>query len=138
MAAAISVTGKFFLSTILTSPPGFSLDGCMELVRKRNLLSISPVTAPRLGLLLCERPRQIALEDVELVLGNIVKGGSGRIEVLRQHFLGRVLEPVAQQKRRELIKVTLIKDQQKLASVWTETLDGVRKRRQERARDRRL
>src|SRR5476649_577042 len=66
------------------------------------------------GLLLLfgERPRRVRGEDVQSLFRDVVKGGRGRVEVLCQNFLGRVLEPVAEQEGGEFVEVSLVEDEQ--------------------------
>ena len=47
-------------------------------------------------------------------------------EVLRQNLVWRVLEPVTEQKRAVFVESAIIEDQEELASVGTEALNGVR------------
>jgi hypothetical protein len=52
-------------------------------------------------------------------------------EVLAQHVVRHVLEPVAQQKGVVLVEVAIVEDQQKFAAVGAEALDRMRNARRE-------
>jgi hypothetical protein len=70
-------------------------------------------------LLLGQRTRFLSREDEQFLGRDVGEGGRGHGEVLGQHLLGRVVEPVGQQEGAELIEVALVEDQQKLAAVRT-------------------
>ena len=54
------------------------------------------------------------------------EGRAGDAEILGQHLVGRVLEPVADQERVVLVEVAIVEHQKEFATVRTEALDGMR------------
>ena len=56
----------------------------------------------------------------------MIEGGARDTEILGQHLVRRVLQPVAQQERIVLVEVTVVEDQEEFAAVRIETLDRMR------------
>src|SRR5260370_33302470 len=80
-----------------------------------------------IDLFLCfsERARQIAREYKHFSAGDISERRRRHIEILCQHLLGRVVHPVGQQECFELVEVAVIEDQQKLATIRSQALNGM-------------
>src|SRR5260370_18029977 len=78
-----------------------------------------------LFLFFSERARQIAREYKQLSAGDISERRRRHIEMLCQHLLGRVVHPVGQQEWFELFEVALIDDQEKLATIPSQALNGM-------------
>ena len=56
----------------------------------------------------------------------MIKRGARDTEILGQHLVRRVLEPVAQQKGVVFVEVTVVEDQEEFAAVRIKTLDRMR------------
>src|SRR5260370_18989997 len=78
-----------------------------------------------LFLFFSERARQIAREYKQLSAGDISERRRCHIEILCQHLLGRVVHPLCQQECFELVEAALIDDQEKLATIPSQALNGM-------------
>jgi hypothetical protein len=78
------------------------------------------------GLLLVDGPGLGPLEDVLFVLGEVSKDLGREVEVLGDDRLGRVGEPVGEDKGRLFGKVAVVENQEELGAVLTKTLERVR------------
>ena len=88
--------------------------------------SAAPGVAPG-DLVGAERARHGRREDIKLARDrDVVEGRAGHAEILGQHLVRRVLEPVAQQERVVFVEIAVVEDQQEFAAVRTEALDRVR------------
>src|SRR6476660_1489848 len=74
-------------------------------------------------LVLTQRGGDGRLEDIKLAwIRRMSEQGCGRAKVLAEHFGRGVLEPVAQQECVVLVEVSIVEDQQELASVRAQAL----------------
>ena len=69
-------------------------------------------------------------EYIELAwVGRVGERRGRQAEVLGKNLGRHVLEPVAQKECVVLVEITIIEDQEKFATIWLKTLDGVRNAR---------
>src|SRR6266853_7008793 len=80
----------------------------------------------RLILLVLQIRRKTCLKDVRRPLRHFVECRCRYVEVLREYVLGRVCHPVRNQESLEFIEIAIVEDEQKLASVWAQTLNRMR------------
>ena len=59
----------------------------------------------------------------------MTEGCAGNAEILGQHLVRRVLEPVAQQEGVVFVEIPVVENQQEFAAVGTKTLDRMRNAR---------
>jgi hypothetical protein len=103
-----------------------------------RLLRQQPVTeALRRGscardLVGAKRSRHWGREDIELAgVGRVAERRGRRAEILGQHVVRRMLEPVADQERVVLIEVAVIEHQKEFGAIGIKALDRVRNARRE-------
>ena len=66
-------------------------------------------------------------EDIELArIRHVSEGRAGNAEILGQHLVRRVLEPVAQQESIVFVEIAVVEHQQEFAAVRIEALDRMR------------
>src|SRR5579862_2596422 len=118
--------GKVFSVNNLYAPAGAYLGGLHFAGKKCEGIRHRPRTFIHLFLLFRERTRQIAREDKQLVRRHILEGRLGHIEILRQHFLGRMVHPVCQKEGFEFVEVTIVEYEKELTAIGTKALNRVR------------
>ena len=69
---------------------------------------------------------RLTLENVLVFLVDVLENLRRQAEVFCYHRFGGMLDPFIQQKRAVLREVTAVEDQQKLGSILTQPLEGMR------------
>src|SRR5581483_12444061 len=80
-------------------------------------------------LFLVERARKGGLEDEQLFLRDSIEDRGLHVEVFGEDFLGRMCQPVRDQKRVEFIEVAVVEYQEKATTVGAKALNGMRNSR---------
>ena len=117
------------LESLIRTVPPLVLIGCCAIIR---WLKLCGTGGRARDLVAAERPRNRSGEDVALAgVGRVAERRGRHAEVLGQHVVRRVLEPVADQEGVVFVEVAVVEHQQELAAVRPEALDRMRNARRE-------
>ena len=73
-----------------------------------------------------QRPRHWCLENPKVFFRDLIESARWHAKILGQNFFRSMSHPIGEQEGLLLGEVAIVKDEQELAALWRQSLDGVR------------